>query len=128
MTWEVSVDVFLSDLLKHGRKSSTVKQYRYDLTLFTSWIQKYVKLPPESFFRSFDTNILERYLKALKKGRGASISNTKRVRGILINFLQFHGAAQDLKSDVSPPGLTSKHFASDQEIKNYFASCVVITD
>ncbi|MED3244917.1 site-specific integrase, partial [Bacillus thuringiensis] len=106
MTWEFSVDVFLADLLKHGRKSSTVKQYRYDLTLFTSWIQKYVKLPPESFFHSFDANILERYLKALKKERGASISNIKRVRGILINFLQFHGVAQDLKSDVSPPGLT----------------------
>ncbi|PES06102.1 integrase, partial [Bacillus anthracis] len=25
MTWDLSVDVFLSDLLKHGRKSSTVK-------------------------------------------------------------------------------------------------------
>ncbi|PGM89694.1 tyrosine-type recombinase/integrase [Bacillus cereus] len=120
MTWELSVDVFLSDLLKHGRKSSTVKQYRYDLTLFTSRIQKHVKLPPESFFRSFDTNILDKHLKALKKERGASISNIKRVRGILINFLQFHGVAQDLKSDVSPPGLTSKHFASDQEIKKLF--------
>ncbi|PKJ52251.1 tyrosine-type recombinase/integrase [Bacillus sp. SN10] len=120
MTWELSVDIFLSDLLKHGRKSSTVKQYRYDLTLFTSWIQKHVKSPPKSFFRSFDTNILERYLKSLKKERGASISNIKRVRGILINFLQFHGAAQDLKSDVSPPGLTSKHFASDQEVTKLF--------
>ncbi|MGH0944937.1 tyrosine-type recombinase/integrase [Bacillus mycoides] len=120
MTWELSVDVFLSDLLKHGRKSSTVKQYRYDLTLFTSWIQKYVKSPPESFFRSFDANILDSYLTALKKERGASISNVKRVRGILINFLQFHGAGQDLKSDVSPPGLTSKHFASDKEIKKLF--------
>ncbi|MDA2213822.1 tyrosine-type recombinase/integrase [Bacillus cereus group sp. MYBK195-1] len=120
MTWELSVDAFLSDLLKHGRKSSTVKQYRYDLTLFTSWLQKHSKLPPESFFRSFDTNILDRYLKAFKIGRGASVSNVKRVRGILINFLQFHGAAQDLKSDVSPPGLTSKHFASDKEITKLF--------
>ncbi len=89
MTWELSVDLFLADLLKHGRKSSTVKQYRYDLTLFTSWMQKHVKLPPESFFRSFDTNVLESYLKALKKERGASISNIKRVRGILINFYNF---------------------------------------
>ncbi|MEB9339395.1 site-specific integrase, partial [Bacillus cereus] len=37
-----------------------------------------------------------------------------------INFLQFHGAAQDLKSEVSPPGLTSKHFASDKEITKLF--------
>lgn len=120
MTWELSVDVFLSDLLKHGRKSSTVKQYRYDLTLFTSWVQKCFKLTPESFFHSFDTNTLDRYLKALKMERGASVSNVKRVRGILINYLQFHGAAQDLKSDVSPPGLTSKHFASDKEITKLF--------
>ncbi|MBY0018506.1 tyrosine-type recombinase/integrase [Bacillus cereus] len=120
MTWELSVDVFLSDLLKHGRKSSTVKQYRYDLTLFTSWVQKCFELTPESFFRSFDTNTLDRYLKALKMERGASVSNVKRVRGILINYLQFHGAAQDLKSDVSPPGLTSKHFASDKEITKLF--------
>ncbi|WIY58965.1 tyrosine-type recombinase/integrase [Bacillus arachidis] len=120
MTWDHSVDIFLSDLLKLGRKSSTVKQYRYDLLLFTSWIQKHIKSSPESFFHSFDTNVLERYLKALKKERGASISNIKRVRGILINFLQFHGAAQDLKSDVSPPELTSKHFASDKEITKLF--------
>lgn len=120
MTWELSVDVFLADLLKHGRKSSTVKQYRYDLSLFISWIQKHVKLPSKSFFHSFDANVLDSYLKALKKERGASISNIKRVRGILINFLQFHGAAQDLKSEVSPPGLTSKHFASDQEIRKLF--------
>ncbi len=86
MTWDLSVDIFLSDLLKHGRKSSTVKQYRYDLSLFTSWVQKHIKLPPESFFRSFDVNVLEGYLKALKKERGASVSNVKRVRGILINF------------------------------------------
>ncbi|EJR91891.1 hypothetical protein IKG_05685 [Bacillus cereus VD200] len=33
MTWELSVDVFLSDLLKHERKSSTVKQYRYEVLL-----------------------------------------------------------------------------------------------
>ncbi|EOO61395.1 hypothetical protein IKE_05907 [Bacillus cereus VD196] len=72
------------------------------------------------FFHSFDANVLERYLKALKKERGASISNIKRVRGILINFLQFHGAAHDLKSDVSPSGLTSKHFASDKEIRKLF--------
>ncbi|PEF75654.1 integrase [Bacillus pseudomycoides] len=117
MTWDFSVDVFLADLLKQGRKPSTVKQYRYDIALFTSWIQKHVKSNPEGVFHSFDTNILERYLKTLRKERGASISNVKRVRGILINFLQFHGAAQELKSDVSPPGLTSKHFASDKEIR-----------
>lgn len=40
----------------------------------------------------------------------------KRVRGILINFLQFHGAADSLKSDIAPPKLTSKHFVSDEEI------------
>ncbi len=58
--------------------------------------------PQNRFFRSFDVNVLDGYLKAFKKERGASISNIKRVRGILINFLQFHGAAQDLKSDVTP--------------------------
>lgn len=38
MTWESALDLFLADLLKRGRKPSTVKQYRYDLTLFVSWI------------------------------------------------------------------------------------------
>ncbi|MGG5737461.1 tyrosine-type recombinase/integrase [Bacillus cereus group sp. IBL03679] len=117
MTWDSALDLFLTDLLKRGRKPSTVKQYRYDLTLFVSSVQKQLKSCPEDVFRSFDVNVLERYLKSLKKERRASISNVKRVRGILINFLQFHGAADSLKSDVAPPKLNSKHFASDEEIE-----------
>ncbi|HDR7494032.1 TPA: site-specific integrase [Bacillus cereus] len=117
MTWDSALDLFLADLLKRGRKPSTVKQYRYDLSLFVSWIQKRLILPPEDVFRSFDGNVLEHYLQSLKKERGASISNVKRVRGILINFLQFHGTADSLKSNVAPPGLTSKHFVSDEEIE-----------
>ena len=117
MTWDSTLDLFLADLLKRGRKSSTVKQYRYDLTLFISWLQKQLKLPPEYVFCSFDVNVLGCYLKWLRKECGASISNAKRVRGILINFLQFHGAADSLKSDIAPPKLTSKHFASDEEIE-----------
>ncbi|ARJ25638.1 integrase (plasmid) [Bacillus mycoides] len=118
MTWASTLDLFLADLLKRGRKPSTVKQYRYDLTLFISWQQKQLKSPPEVLFHSFDVNTLEYYLNSLKKERGASVSNVKRVRGILINFLQFHGAADSLKSDIAPPKLTSKHFASDEEIVN----------
>lgn len=117
MTWDSTVDVFLTALLKRGRKLSTLKQYRYDLALFTSWLQKRFKLPPEDVFLSFDTNILDHYLEWLRKERSASNSNVKRVRSILINFLQFHGAADNLKSDVAPSDLTSKHFASDEEIK-----------
>lgn len=117
MTWDSALDLFLADLLKRGRKPSTVKQYRYDLSLFVSWIQKRLISPPEDVFCSFDGNVLEHYLQSLKKERRASISNVKRVRGILINFLQFHGTADSLKSDVAPPGLTSKHFASDEEIE-----------
>lgn len=117
MTWDSALDLFLADLLKRGRKPSTVKQYRYDLRLFVSWVLKQLELPPEDVFHSFDVNVLECYLKSLRKERGTSISNVKRVRGILINFLQFHGAADSLKSDVAPPKLTSKHFASDEEIE-----------
>ncbi|MGE6553106.1 tyrosine-type recombinase/integrase [Bacillus mycoides] len=120
MTWDSTLDLFLADLLKRGRKPSTVKQYRYDLTLFISWLQKQLKLPPEDVFISFDVNILECYLKSFRKKRGASISNVKRVRGIFINFLQFHGAADSLKSDIAPPKLTSKDFASDEEIEKLF--------
>lgn len=120
MTWDSAIDLFLADLLKRGRKPSTVKQYRYDVALFVSWVQKRFKLPSGDVFQSFDVNILERYLIALRKERGASVSNVKRVRGILIRFLQFHGAADTLKSDVAPPALTSKHFASDEEITRLF--------
>ncbi|WP_305927979.1 tyrosine-type recombinase/integrase [Bacillus mycoides] len=116
MTWDSTLDLFLAYLLKRGRKPSTVKQYRYDLTLFISWLQKQLKLPPGDVFCSFDVNVLDCYLKWLRKDRRASISNVKRVRGVLINFLQFHGAADSLKSDIAPPKLTSKHFASDEEI------------
>ncbi|MED1304071.1 integrase [[Bacillus thuringiensis] serovar konkukian] len=117
MTWDSALDLFFADLLKRGRKPSTVKQYRYDLTLFISYLQKQFKMPPGDVFSSFDTNTLERYLKTLRKEREASISNVKRVRGIVINFLQFHGAADSLKSDIAPQKLTSKHFASDEEIE-----------
>ncbi|MDF9624934.1 site-specific integrase [Bacillus cereus] len=117
MKWDSALDLFLADLLLRGRKPSTVKQYRYDLTSFASWIQKQFKSSPEDVFLSSDVSALEHYLKSLRKENGASISNVKRVRGILINFLQFHGAADGLRSDVAPPKLTSKHFASDEEIE-----------
>lgn len=120
MTWDSALDFFLADLLKRGRKPSTVKQYRYDLSLFISWAQKRLESPSEDILTSFDANVLERYLKALRKERGASVSNVRRVRGIIINFLQFHGAADSLKSDTAPPKLTSKHFASDEEIEKLF--------
>ena len=120
MTWDSALDLFLADLLKRGRKPSTVTTYRYDLSLFISWIEKRLKSPPEDVLDSLDANTLELYLKTIRKERGASISNIKRVRGIIINFLQFHGVANDLKSDVSPPELTSKHFASDEEITRLF--------
>ena len=125
MTWASALDLFLTDLLKRGRKPSTVRQYRYDFTLFVSWVQKQLESPPKDVFHSFNVNTLECYLKSLRKERRASISNVKRVRGILIIFLQFHGTADSLKSNISPPKLTSKHFASDEEIKklcNYSAS------
>ena len=50
---------------------------------------KTTSIAPEDVFRSFDINTLERYLKWLRKEREASISNMKRVRGILINFYSF---------------------------------------
>lgn len=117
MTWESKQVEFLSSLKSRGRKDSTLKQYRYDLNLFVFWIKKRNPTPSQEVFQSFDTNGLSSFLNALKKDRGASNSNTKRVKGIVINFLQFHGNGNDLKSDVSPPPLTSKNFASDKEIR-----------
>lgn len=54
MTWDSTLDLFLADLLKRGLKPSTVKQYRYDLTLFLSWLPKQLDSPPEDVFPSFD--------------------------------------------------------------------------
>ncbi|HFK1767211.1 TPA: tyrosine-type recombinase/integrase [Bacillus mobilis] len=117
MTWESKQVEFLSSLKSRGRKDSTLKQYRYDLNLFVFWIKKRNPTPSQEVFQGFDTNGLSSFLNTLKKDRGASSSNTKRVKGVVINFLQFHGNGNGLKSDVSPPPLTSRNFASDKEIR-----------
>ncbi|MGF2772945.1 tyrosine-type recombinase/integrase [Bacillus cereus] len=117
MTWEFKGVEFLSSLKSRGRKESTLKQYRYDLNLFIFWVKKRHPTPSHEAFQNFDTNRLSSFLNALKKDRGASNSNIKRIKGVVINFLQFHGNENDLKSDVSPPPLTSKSFASDKEIR-----------
>lgn len=117
MTWEFKEVEFLSSLKSRGRKESTLKQYRYDLNLFIFWIKKRYPTPSHEVFQTFDTNRLSSFLNALKKERGASNSNIKRIKGVVINFLQFHGNKNDLKSDVSPPPLRSKNFASDKEIR-----------
>ncbi|MGR5965978.1 tyrosine-type recombinase/integrase [Bacillus cereus] len=117
MTWEFKEVEFLSSLKSRGRKESTLKQYRYDLNLFIFWIEKRYPVPSHEVFQTFDTNRLSSFLNTLKKERGASNSNIKRIKGVVINFLQFHGNKNDLKSDVSPPPLRSKNFASDKEIR-----------
>lgn len=117
MTWESKENEFLSSLKSRGRKDSTLKQYRYDLNLFIHWIKRMHSNPSHEVFHNFDTNRLSGFLNTLKKDRGASNSNVKRIKGVVINFLQFHGNKNDLKSDVSPPPLTSKSFASDKEIR-----------
>ncbi|SPT78677.1 phage integrase domain protein SAM domain protein [Bacillus cereus] len=66
MTWAFSVDVFLADLLKHGRKSSTVKQYATISPFLHYGFRNTSNYLQNRFFHSFDVNVLERYLKALK--------------------------------------------------------------
>ncbi|MBT2576861.1 site-specific integrase [Bacillus sp. ISL-8] len=117
MTIETRLSGFLSSLRSRGRKESTLKQYRYDLDLFTTWIKKQHHLSSHDVLHTIDINILNSFFNSLKKERGASISNIKRIKGVVINFLQFHGNTSDLKSDVAPPPLTSKNFASDKEIR-----------
>ncbi|MGX5458089.1 tyrosine-type recombinase/integrase [Bacillus cereus] len=117
MNYETSVIMFLSSLKSRGRKESTLQRYQYDLSIFVSWIKKRHPLPSQEVFQSFDTNTLFSFLNTLKRDRGASTSNIKRIKGVVINFLQFHGNTSDLKSDVAPPPLTSKNFASDKEIR-----------
>ncbi|HDR6289264.1 TPA: site-specific integrase [Bacillus cereus] len=117
MNFNKGVDDFLSSLQSRGRKESTLKQYRYDLDLFISWIKRRSQTPSQDVFRIVDMNLLNNFLNALKKDRRASNSNAKRIKGIVINFLQFQGNTNDLKSDVTPPPLTSKNFASDKEIR-----------
>ena len=66
MTWDSALDLFLADLLKRGRKPSTVKQYRYDLS-FCLLDSETAYFAPEDVFRSFDGNVLEHYLQTLKR-------------------------------------------------------------
>lgn len=117
MEFNKRIDDFLSSLQSRGRKESTLKQYRYDLNLFASWIKRRSQNFSHDVLYGIDINILNNFLNALKKDRRASTSNVKRIKGVVINFLQFHGNTNDLKSDVSPPPLTSKNFASDKEIR-----------
>ncbi|EJR25203.1 MULTISPECIES: tyrosine-type recombinase/integrase [Bacillus cereus group] len=117
MDWQGTVDTFLSFLRSSGRKNSTLKRYEYDLSLFIAWISKRSSEPSQDVFRRFNTDTLNTFLNTLQKERKSSLSNIKRIKGVVINYLQFHGATADLTSDITPPPLTAKNFASDKEIK-----------
>ncbi|WP_242281123.1 site-specific integrase [Bacillus cereus group sp. BfR-BA-01347] len=117
MNWQDTVDAFLSFLLTSGRKNSTVNRYKYDLSLFIAWISERFSEPSQDVFYQFDANALYKFLNKLQKERKSSASNIKRIKGVVINYLQFHGSTADLKSDITPTPLTAKNFASDKEIK-----------
>ncbi|WP_130067640.1 tyrosine-type recombinase/integrase [Bacillus albus] len=117
MNWQDTADAFLSFLLTSGRKNSTVNRYKYDLSLFITWISKRFSEPSQDVFYQFDANVLNKFLNKLQKERKSSTSNIKRIKGVVISYLQFHGSTADLKSDITPTPLTAKNFASDKEIK-----------
>lgn len=116
LTWDQSIHEFLLYMQGNGRKLSTIQRYRYDLVLFALWVDNSEDALKSPFKRNITTDMLKQYLKAAKTTRNCSPASLKRISGVIINFLDYHGVFLDSVDRGKQELLQLHNFASDTEI------------
>lgn len=117
LTWDQSINEFLLYMQGNGRKLSTMQRYRYDLVLFALWVENSEDALESPFKRTINNNLLEQYLKVAKSTRNCSPASLKRISGVIINFLDYHGVFLESVDRGKQELLQLHNFASDTEIK-----------
>ncbi|MGH0487841.1 tyrosine-type recombinase/integrase [Bacillus mycoides] len=117
LTWEQSIHEFLLYMQGNGRKLSTLQRYRYDLVLFTLWIENSEDALQRPFKRDITTDQFKQYLKAAKTTRNCSAASLKRISGVIINFLDYHSVFLESAERGKQELLKLSNFASDTDIK-----------
>lgn len=117
LTWDQSINEFLLYMQGNGRKLSTMQRYRYDLVLFALWVENSEDALQSPFKRTINNNLLEQYLKVAKTNRNCSPASLKRISGVIINFLDYHGVFLESVDRGKQELLQLHNFASDTEIK-----------
>ncbi|HGH7177549.1 TPA: tyrosine-type recombinase/integrase [Bacillus wiedmannii] len=116
LTWDQSIQEFLLYMQGNGRKLSTMQRYRYDLVLFASWIENSEDALEYPFKRNINTDLFKQYLKAAKITRNCSPTSLKRISGVIVNFLDYHGVFLESVDRGKQELLQLHNFASDTEI------------
>lgn len=117
LTWDQSIHEFLLYMQGNGRKLSTVQRYRYDLVLFALWVENSEDALQRPFKRNITTDRFKQYLNAAKTTRNCSPTSLKRISGVIINFLDYHGVFLESVDRGKQELLQLHNFASDTEIE-----------
>lgn len=117
LTWDQSINEFLLYMQGSGRKLSTMQRYRYDLVLFALWVENSEDALESPFKQTINTNLLEQYLKSAKTTRNCSPASLKRISGVIVNFLDYHGVFLESVDRGKQELLQLHNFASDTEIE-----------
>ncbi|TSI19935.1 site-specific integrase [Bacillus sp. HY001] len=117
MTWDQSIHEFLLYMQGNGRKLSTMQRYRYDLVLFSLWIENSEDALQRPFKRNITTDRFKQYLKAAKTTRNCSPTSLKRISGVIVNFLDYHSVFLESVDRGKQELLQLHNFASDTEIE-----------
>ncbi|HHB1906986.1 TPA: tyrosine-type recombinase/integrase [Bacillus cereus] len=117
LTWDQSIHEFLLYMQGNGRKLSTVQRYRYDLVLFALWLENSEDALQRPFKRNITTDRFKQYLNAAKTTRNCSPTSLKRISGVIINFLDYHGVFLESVDRGKQELLQLHNFASDTEIE-----------
>ncbi|HDX9607378.1 TPA: site-specific integrase [Bacillus cereus] len=118
MTWDQSINEFLLYMHGNGRKLSTMQRYRYDLVLFALWIENSEDALALPFRRNITTDQLNQHLISAKTTRNCSPASLKRLTGVIVNFLDYHGIFLESVDRGKQDLLQLSNFASDTEIQS----------
>ncbi|WP_231577680.1 MULTISPECIES: site-specific integrase [unclassified Bacillus (in: firmicutes)] len=116
LTWDQSINEFLLYMQGNGRKLSTMHRYRYDLVLFACWIENSEDALTRPFRRNITTGQLNQHLHSAKTTRNCSPASLKRLSGVIVNFLDYHGIFLESVDRGKQDLLQLRNFASDTEI------------
>ncbi|PDY14195.1 integrase [Bacillus pseudomycoides] len=114
-----SIDGFLNYMQRNGRKQSTIKRYRYELTSFIKWTLKQHELNNKPL-ENFNANDIQLYLNYAKWKNSCSKATLKQKSVIVRNYLRYHNAPFPIENKEKIYPLTDFNFATDQDIHSLF--------
>lgn len=111
------LDEFSLYMKESGLKPSTIKTYKYDITLYLKWLQTSQELTYESL-KIITTVDVETYLETISKARKYAKSTLKQKYVSIKSFLNYYNAVIEINKTPTPR-LKERNFATDTEISSF---------